>query len=206
MSKNTLPKIHKWLGVCLFLPFLGWTVTGLFFFIKPGYSEAFSQLSVKQYSLTEIPFVKLQSNWEELRIIRTVIGNHYLAKIQGQFIQVNPEDGSQAIGPAETDIRSLINDAIADNSRYGSISTLDMSDLNDIKINTSGAIEISFNWNSLQLRQKGLDTDFINAMYSIHYLQWTGHAAIDKYAGTISLFLVLLLSLLGLTMTLKKNK
>jgi uncharacterized iron-regulated membrane protein len=58
----------------------------------------------------------------------------------------------------------------------------------------------------MSLYQQGKDTDFINQMYKIHYLQWTGIKSIDKVLGIIGLILVLLLAFLGLRMSIAYKK
>jgi len=44
-------RLHKIIGLVLILPMLGWTFTGLIFFIKPGYKGAYEQLALKTYPL-----------------------------------------------------------------------------------------------------------------------------------------------------------
>jgi hypothetical protein len=49
----------------------------------------------------------------------------------------------------------------------------------------------------MSFQQRGPDTDRIDALYRIHYLQWTGVPAIDKVLGLAGIILVLALSALG---------
>ena len=96
----------------------------------------------------------------------------------------------------------MLNDAITHNQqRYGNILTID-----GLNIITDTDIRISLNWNNMSLYQQGRDTDFINNMYKIHYLQWTGIESIDKFLGIIGLILVLLLAFLGLKMSIGYKK
>jgi hypothetical protein len=55
------------------------------------------------------------------------------------------------------------------------------------------------------LYQKGPDTKFINNMYKAHYLQWTGIEPLDKVLGIVGLVLVVILALLGVTLTIKRK-
>jgi hypothetical protein len=52
-------------------------------------------------------------------------------------------------------------------------------------------------WNKLSLFQRGKDTDRIDLLYKIHYLQWTGIKPLDKVLGMLGILLVLALSALG---------
>ena len=56
------------------IPFLGWALTGLVFFIKPGYTEAFEILSIKTYGNQEPFLVPANSNWLEVRMLKSVLG------------------------------------------------------------------------------------------------------------------------------------
>ena len=57
----------------------------------------------------------------------------------------------------------------------------------------------------MRLYQKGEDTAFINTMYKIHYLQWTGIKSVDKVLGIIGLVLVVILAMLGTVMTFRRK-
>ena len=78
--------------------------------------------------------------------------------------------------------------------------------IDELKIITNTGITISLNWSQMSLRQTGNDTQFINNMYKIHYLQWTGIKAIDKILGIVGLGLVIILAFLGLSMIMKRNR
>ena len=74
-------KFHKILGLVLVLPFVGWAVTGVFFFIKPGYSEAYQSLKVKSYPISSrLPALTPSPDWQEIRWTESVIGLHLLVK------------------------------------------------------------------------------------------------------------------------------
>jgi len=65
-------------------------------------------------------------------------------------------------------------------------------------ITTDTNTRIVLDWKRLTLQQRGMDTDRIDLLYRIHYLQWTGVTAIDRILGPLGLALVLALSILGL--------
>jgi hypothetical protein len=54
------------------------------------------------------------------------------------------------------------------------------------------------------LSQRGRDTDRIDALYRIHYLQWTGSQAMDKVLGFLGLSLVVALTGLGARLAFRR--
>lgn len=64
-------------------------------------------------------------------------------------------------------------------------------------ITTDTGVRVELDWNRLALTQSGKDTDRLDALYKIHYLQWTGVKGLDKVLGALGILLVLALSLLG---------
>lgn len=72
-------KLHRWLGVVMLLPLLGWLLTGLVFFIKPGYGDAYASLALRTYPVGD-SVVNPSPDWLEYRVLRTVLGEHVLAR------------------------------------------------------------------------------------------------------------------------------
>jgi len=180
------------------LPFIAWAVTGVYFFIKPGYKAAYESLPIKTYAITDT--IQLEGNeaWLETRVIKSILGTHLLVKNDKGWQHRDLETLNVIESPTKNQIETLLKDAIAHNpQRYGNISSI-----NGFNIVTDTDIRISLNWPKMSLYQQGKDTDFINNMYKIHYLQWTGIGSIDKVLGIIGLILVLLLAFLGLRMSI----
>ena len=65
-------------------------------------------------------------------------------------------------------------------------------------------IRIDLDWNRLTLSQRGADTDRIDALYKIHYLQWTGMKSVDQVLGALGILLVVALSVLGVRLFFAK--
>jgi hypothetical protein len=195
-------RFHRYLGYLMCLPFLVWVITGTYFFFKPGYSEAYAQLKVKTYPLIEnAPLLNNQlTDVEELRWLRSVLGYHLLVKQHNNWQQLEPTTLTPRAMSSE-DIELLVNDAIAGNERYGEI-----LQITDNKLITSKGINITLNWQQMSITQRGADTDFINQMYKLHYLQWTGIKALDQVLGVIGLALVLLLAVLGIGLSNRRAK
>ncbi|PAJ74005.1 hypothetical protein CJF42_12690 [Pseudoalteromonas sp. NBT06-2] len=197
-----MKKLHKYLGFIMIFPFVAWTITGVYFFIKPGYKAAYESLPIKTYPLIEDMQYKGNETWLETRRIRSILGTHLLIKNDKGWQQRDPTTLNVVTAPTKIQIETLLKDAIAHNPlRYGNIISID-----GLKIVTDTNIRISLNWSKMSLYQQGKDTDFINRMYKIHYLQWTGIDSIDKVLGIVGLALVLLLAFLGLIMAIGYKK
>lgn len=193
-------KYHKYLGFILLLPFITWAVTGVFFFFKPGYSQAYEKLLIETYPInTSISSVK-NNHWSEIRVIRSILGYHLLVKdLKKAWHQLDLNTLQPTFLPSEQQITILVEDAIKHNpERYG-----DILRINNTEIVTSTNVTISLNWQTMSLKQKGADTEFIQLMYKLHYLQWTGIPLMDKVLGVIGLLLVLILAFLGMFLSFK---
>jgi hypothetical protein len=193
--------VHRIIGILLFIPFFGWALTGLVFFIKPGYEGAYEMLALKTYPMTAGLPITSEPEWLELRYLRTILGDHLLARTKSGWIQLNPTTKQQRNLPSDEDLRKLLKDAFTVNpQRYGDISTI-----NGTTVTTNTGVEVSVDWNRMSLQQKGRDTDRIDRLYRIHYLQWTGVKSIDRVAGIVGIALVLVLTSLGGWLVFKRG-
>ncbi len=95
--------------------------------------------------------------------------------------------------PPQEKLRLLFEDAFTANAdRYGHVATQV-----DATAHTTTGVEVTLDWNRLALQQRGRDTDRIDALYRIHYLQWTGQKTLDKVVGLLGLVLLVALAYLG---------
>lgn len=178
----------------LFLPFLAWAASGLVFLVKPGYGPAYAVLEIRRQPLSP----PAGTGWLESRRVRTRLGEHLLVKTAEGWEHLHADSFQPWPRPSSVELRPLIEEAIAsDARRYGSITSID----GDIFVTTTGA-RIELDWQTLQLSQRGRDTDRIDAIYRLHYLQWTGLKAVDKMLGLVGLGGVAMLALLGLWIAL----
>lgn len=201
-------KIHKTIGLVMVLPMIGWIVTGLIFFIKPGYQEAYDQVKIKTYPLERRFDIPYSADWTEVKLIRTVIGYHLLVKSPDGNSHLDPFTLAPKAFKNNEELVDLLNDAFTKNSeRYGitdSFSVDSSPELQDkttttepIKVITTTGVEVALNWTGLSLRQTGADTKLINTLYKIHYLQWTPSKTFNQYFGSFGLLLLLLLTFFG---------
>jgi hypothetical protein len=187
-------RIHRIIGLLLVLPVIGWTITGIIFFIKPGYQAAYDQLVVKTYPLKKSFVIPESKEWKEVRLLRTILGYHLLVKTDKGFQHLDPISFNAKEPPTDLALTSLLNDSFLNKpERYGHVDSSD-----NYKFFTSTGIEVSLDWERLTLRQKGDDTELINTLYKIHYLQWTPYKGINQYMGIIGLMLLITLTLFGL--------
>lgn len=195
-------KLHRVIGMIMVLPFLGWAVTGIVFFLKPGYAGAYESLQVKTYPLNAPLTIAPDPSWQEVKYLKTVLGLHLLVRTAQGWQQLDPATMTLRAKPTESELRLLLSDAFTTNSsRYGEIREA----LPDSVI-TSTNVRISLDWNRLSLQQRGPDTRRIDWLYKIHYLQWTGVKAVDEVLGVVGLVLVVSLAGLGLLLQTKFMK
>src|SRR5215831_9344599 len=193
--------LHRIIGVILLLPFLGWAATGFVFFLKPGYAGAYEILTPKTYPLTGAASISPDSDWLEYRYFRTVMGEHLIARTEKGWAQLDPRDKQPKPAPTRAEIELLLKDAFTANpSRYGEI-----SDISGYTARTSTGVEVTLDWNRLALQQRGRDTDRIDLLYRIHYLQWTGIKTLDRALGLSGLTLVIVLTGLGAWLAIRRG-
>jgi hypothetical protein len=193
--------LHRILGIVLLLPFFGWALTGLVFFIKPGYEHAYEILTPKTYPInTQLP-ISPEPGWQEVRYLRTILGDHLLVRTREGWTNLNPENNQVRNPPTDEEIRRLLKDAFSLNpGRYG-----DVTSVNGNTITTNTGVEVTLDWNRMSLQQRGKDTARIDLLYRIHYLQWTGMKNVDRVVGFVGIVLVLTLTTLGAWLALKRG-
>jgi hypothetical protein len=193
--------VHRIIGIVLLIPFFGWALTGLVFFIKPGYEGAYELLAPKTYPISVGLSITSEPDWLEFRWIRTILGDHLLVRTRSGWSQLDPTNKQQRNLPSEEDLRKFFRDAFTANpGRYGDIKTI-----NGTTITTNTGVEVTLDWNRMSLQQKGRDTDRIDRLYRIHYLQWTGLRSVDRVMGIVGIVLVLVLTSLGGWLAFKRG-
>jgi hypothetical protein len=193
--------LHRTLGIILLLPFFGWALTGLVFFIKPGYEGAYETLSPKTYPLDGAVTINPDPAWLEFRYFKTVLGEHLLVRTDAGWLHLNPADRRPRDKPTEDEVRTLLQDAFSANPRrYGNVTKVSGD-----TASTDTGVEVAVDWKRLSLQQRGTDTGRIDLLYKVHYLQWTGVTIIDRVVGLVGIGLVLVLTVLGAWLALKRG-
>ncbi len=196
---------HRRLGLLLLLPFCGWAATGLVFFLKPGYAGAYAGLQPKWLPLTkEAPSVAPRADWLEARRVRTVLGDHLLVRTAGGRLHLHAATGEPFAVPPAEDVTRLVDDALtADPQRYGHVRRALPGAPGEPAFETTTGVHVTLEWSTLELSQRGHDTDLLDALYRVHYLQWTGVPAVDRAVGLVGLVGLLVLTALGLRLALR---
>ena len=196
MSRKRLSRRHRWTGILLLLPLIAWAASGLVFLIQPGYEQAYEQLSVRQYAVNDELSVLPQQSWREIRYFQTILGKHLLVREPDGWQHLHAETGETWPLPDATDMAALLEDAFSSNpERYGNVISV-----NGNRISTHTGVELSLHWPTLSISQRGRDSRWIDRIYSIHYLQWTGVAVLDKLLGIFGLGLLIYMSFNGARM------
>ena len=213
-------KVHRMLGWLLCLPLIVWASTALVFLIKPGYSGAYHQLSVKTYALSPEDMQSVQNlpvsgdDWASLKLLRTKLGLHAL-KVSAQSAYPRSEDSrgqsatqlhwlyapstrtwsaTPVIDAAQ--LKLLLEDAQTQwPERYG-LGGEWIADREGV-YRTDTGVEMRLSWNSLSIAQTGSDTQWINRLYRWHYLQWTGVDLVDRLLGVFGLGLLFAMTFVG---------
>lgn len=197
----TTRSVHRIVGVVMLLPLTGWAVTGAVFFLKPGYADAYEMLQVKTYPLETNLVIETDPSWLEARLVKTILGEHLLARTSRGWLHLDPYSRQPWPEPSADDIDSLVTDAFSANQqRYGRI-----AGIHGNNITTDTGVRIELDWGRLALTQTGKDTDRIEMLYKIHYLQWTGVTAVDRVLGALGILLVVSLSALGVRLFFAKG-
>jgi len=158
-------------------------------------------LSPKTYPVEAQLQITAEPGWQEFRYVRTILGDHLLVRTKSGWIQLDSANHQQRTQPAENEVRTLLKDAFSSNpARYGEIASVKGN-----VATTNTGVEVTLDWNRMSLQQKGSDTDRIDLLYRIHYLQWTGMKGVDRVVGLVGIFLVLVLSSLGAWMAFKRG-
>ena len=189
-------RAHRALGLALALPILLWAATGLLFHLKPGWEGAYAALSLPLEPLGEAtPFASpADPSWLETRRLRTVLGEHLLVRTPAGWQHLDPRTLASLPEPAPEVLRPLIERAVAaDAARDGRV-----TGHADGAFTTETGARVELDWSTLRLSQRAADTDRIDLLYRIHYLQWTGIAAIDRPFALLGLAALALLALAGL--------
>ena len=146
-------RIHRYIGLVLLIPMVGWALTGLVFLVKPGYDGAYEVLTIKAYPLDQKLNITPSENWDEVRVIKSVLGNHLLVTVAGKTNNLDFNALKQRPMSSVTEVTDLVEDAIADKKdRYGSVLAVDGT-----TVHVTTGIQVTVNWDELKLDQIGSD-------------------------------------------------
>lgn len=209
-------RLHRLLGVALVAPFLAWTATGLLFLVKPGWRGAYESLDAFRDEAFDpmglAPFSIVSAKpGEPGAAVRVEMGTTGL----GLVYRVHGSDGTRlvdartgsVISPLDRDAATKV--AVDATSRaraverYGAVRE-SREDGDTIEVAFEGGAVVRVGRSDLSLAQSGADTSRIDLLYRLHYLQWTGVAAIDRPLALAAIGGTWILAALGLRLFRKR--
>jgi len=185
-----LRRCHRILGAVLVLPLLVWTATGLLFLVKPGWRGAYEPLQALRedpVDLGEVVPLALVAGEagavSRVELASTALGPLYRLSGPGLDARLVDARTGAVLSPLAPEAGATIAaDAAARaqaSARYGAV--VDAREDGDaIAVSFEGGALVRVGRTDLSLSQSGPDTALIDALYRIHYLQWTGVAAVDR--------------------------
>ncbi len=207
-------RVHRTLAIALVVLLVVWSVTGLLFHLKPGWDRAYDQLAVERSGslrlATLVPATALQTALGDVAIERIALFDTHL----GPLYRVTTADGPALVDATTGAKRSpltvaecetLIADAVsrsafrADYGGPGKTSSDERSVIVDYQVAT-----ITLGRNDARISQRGSDTDRIDWMYRIHYLQWTGNQTIDRAFAVLGLLLIWAVMIPGIMLFVRR--
>jgi uncharacterized iron-regulated membrane protein len=192
--------VHRVIGIVLLIPFVCWAITGLVFFVKPGYTGAYEVLTPRWYPINQPIGIRAEPDWLEVRYLRTILGDHLLVRTESGWMNLSPNDKQPRPTATDEETRKLLQDAFSSNpQRYGQIISI-----NGNTVTTTTGVVVTIDWNRMSLQQTGNDTKWIDGLYRVHYLQWTGIKSVDRIVGLTGITLVLVLTGLGACLAFRR--
>ena len=204
-------RVHRYLALVLVVPLIVWSATGLLFHLKPGWSRAYDMLDAEQ-PLTSTEVTPLSTvtatvpDVQRVELFGTVIGPLYRLSTKTGTTLVDATTGAKRSPLTEADARSLASDAVVhsrEKAAYGEIAKTEVrADVVRFTFSRGPIVEIGRE--DARISQHGADTDRINWLYRIHYLQWTGKKTLDRVLAGVGLALIWLVMIPGLVLAWRR--
>jgi len=209
-------RVHRWLAIVLVVLLAVWSVTGLLFHLKPGWDRAYDQLSAERRgsTLRVDAIVSLGS-------IRASLGDESITRLElfdtalGSLYRVTTANGTELLdattarrrSPLDVvDARSLAIDAVARSTHrhdYGDVADVSLGDeVAQVRFVSGPIVEVGRR--DAVMSQRGPDTDRIDWLYRIHYLQWTGNRTFDRAFAMLGLALIWAVMIPGIVLFVRR--
>jgi uncharacterized iron-regulated membrane protein len=207
-------RIHRWLALALVVLLIAWSVTGLMFHIKPGWQRAYDLLSAErreaQLPADVVPIATVQraagALLARVELFQTVLGPMYRARTASGSILVDARAGvaRSPLDPASA--QALASDAVARSAQpasYGAVIGTEVT-VERVRVRFAGGPVVDVDRNDARLSQRGPDTDRIDWLYRLHYLQWTGNASVDRLLPLVGLALIWAVMIPGIALFIQR--
>lgn len=191
-------RLHRTLGLVMLLPFIAWSTSAAFFLLRPRFEQAYEMLGPQLYPVSGHYALPADADWLEARLLQTALGRHLLLRDAQGWRHLNADTLLDMPFPDKEALRTLLHDAFRTNpERYGRVTQVEGNQLQ-----TDTGVQIELDWNSLSFTQSGEDTRWIDRIYNIHYLRWTGLDWLDEILGLAGLGMLMIMTWTGGKMVL----
>jgi uncharacterized iron-regulated membrane protein len=206
-------RVHRWLAIVLVVPLVVWSVTGLLFHLKPGWSRAYDMLDV-EHPLTTTAVAPIStiaatfpSKISKIELIDTAIGPLYRVSGASGIELVDAVGATRRSPLTADDAQKLAVDAVSRSAERGAYGVVTGTEVTErvVRVKFSNAV-VEVGRSSARLSQRGADTDRIDWLYRIHYLQWTGNKTVDRVLAGFGLALIWLVMLPGLVLFVQRAR
>ena len=195
-------RAHRWLAIVLVGPLVVWSISGLLFHLKPGWGRAYEMLSAERDG-SALRARELAAPGA----IEAALGGGLATRLElfdsalGPLVRVATADGPELVDAvtarrrsplSEADARALAVDAVARSphrAAYGAPAEVRTDD-RAVWVRFDGGPTVRVGRRDARLSQRGPDTERIDWLYRIHYMQWTGNAAVDRVLAVAALALI----------------
>jgi hypothetical protein len=200
-------RIHRWLAIILVIPLVLWSITGLLFHLKPGWSRAYDMLDAERPAELHLDKLASLPPATHVEVFATAIGP--LARITtSKGDELYDADTGTKRSPLTVEAaQALAVDAIAHShfaSAYGAPIHVTSSETT-VTIELAEGPTVEVGRNDARISQRGQDTDRIDWLYRIHYLQWTGNKSLDKVLAVVGLVLIWLVLIPGVVLFVRRR-
>jgi len=202
-------RVHRWLAIVLVIPLIVWSITGLLFHLKPGWSRAYDLLDAERPGAVHLDKVATalgDAAVTHVELFDTAIGPlARVATAKGDELYDAASGTKRSPLPIDA-ARALAVDAVARSphaAEYGALARVSSTDTT-VTLEYAGAT-VGVGRNDARITQRGHDTDRIDWLYRIHYLQWTGNPTLDKLLGLAGLVLIWLVLIPGVVLFVRRR-
>jgi hypothetical protein len=196
----TWARVHRWLAIVLAALLVIWSLTGLLFHLKPGWGRAYDMLSVERHDRplaleTLQPPASIHTQGGEpileLELFDSALGPLYRVRTATGSALFDAKTGTQRVLLQE-DAVLLAKDAISRSDERGAYGepVEEITTNESIRLVMSGGPVVLVGRNDARISQRGSDTDRIDWLYRMHYLQFTGNHTIDRLLAIVGLLLI----------------
>ena len=206
------PRVHRYLALLLVVPLIVWSVTGLLFHLKPGWSRAYDMLDAERplESGQVTPISTITATFpdgiQRLELFGSAIGPLYRVTSGRTTALIDATTGARRSPLTSSDARTLVLDAISqsrEKAGYGEITSTEERD-DAVRFRFSNGITVDVGRNDARISQRGNDTERIDWLYRIHYLKWTGNQSVDRVLAVVGLALIWFVMIAGLVLAWRR--